>query len=233
MASTSTPMHREAFNQDLSSWDVSSVVSMEMMFYEASAFNGNLSSWNVSCVVVMDNMFNSASAFNGDLSSWDISRVDSLNWMFNHATSFNQDLCAWVNDFPYGEADDIFDGSGCTFQVTPQIDHRGPFCDSDCHIAEESSAPVQPPLPDHQPVNTETEDPPYTLFGKDKAEKAKPMAAEIYDDTQHECSSTGCRGIAALLVFSIILIVIVLNCCGTVLYCYCIVMCCGVKFLVL
>jgi surface protein len=34
-----------SFNQDLSSWDTSSAVSMSHMFYDADVFNQNLCTW--------------------------------------------------------------------------------------------------------------------------------------------------------------------------------------------
>eukprot|EP00978_Attheya_sp_CCMP212_P046189 scaffold378294_cov28-Attheya_sp.AAC.1 len=37
--------HASAFNEDLSTWDVSSVTTMYEMFYNASAFNQNLCAW--------------------------------------------------------------------------------------------------------------------------------------------------------------------------------------------
>jgi surface protein len=36
------------FNQDISSWNVSNVTSMNFMFYDAKSFNQDISKWNVS-----------------------------------------------------------------------------------------------------------------------------------------------------------------------------------------
>ena len=40
----------DSFNQNISSWDVSSVTSMEYMFFSliARQFNGDISNWDVS-----------------------------------------------------------------------------------------------------------------------------------------------------------------------------------------
>ena len=64
----------EAFNCDLSSWNVSNVTTMRAMFYEASSFNGDLSSWDVSNVAIMEYMFYQASAFDKiTIRNWDLS----------------------------------------------------------------------------------------------------------------------------------------------------------------
>ena len=96
-----------AFNQDISGWDVSKVTSMYAMFTGASAFNQDISRWNVLNVTNMRFMFASASAFNQDISGWDVSKVESMESMFcglfdendygNLITpnNFNQDISRW------------------------------------------------------------------------------------------------------------------------------------------
>ncbi|MBV1881768.1 MAG: BspA family leucine-rich repeat surface protein [Pseudomonadales bacterium] len=80
------------FNQDLSNWDVSSVTDMTSMFFE-SAFNQDISNWNVSSVTDMSYMFR-GSVFNQNLSNWDTSAVTTMRSMF-YGTPFNQDLSNW------------------------------------------------------------------------------------------------------------------------------------------
>jgi surface protein len=85
----------QSFNQDISSWDVSSVTSMELMFGYASAFNQDIGGWDVSSVTNMGLMFNNASSFNRDIGTWDVSSVTDMSSMFYKASSFNQDLSTW------------------------------------------------------------------------------------------------------------------------------------------
>ena len=91
------------FNDNLSSWDVSSITYIYGMFQGATAFRiTNLLRWNVSYVTDMTTMFSDvtviyadvlpSSAFNGDLSSWDVSSVMDMSGMFLGATSFNSNL---------------------------------------------------------------------------------------------------------------------------------------------
>ena len=75
-------MFHEHFNQDLSSWDVSNVTSMQYMFYNAHDFNQDLSAWDVSNVTSMQYMFYNAHDFNQDLSTWDVSNVTYMYGMF-------------------------------------------------------------------------------------------------------------------------------------------------------
>ena len=84
-----------AFNQDISSLDVSSVTNMSGMFYEAIAFNQDIGSWDVSSVTNMRYMFYKADAFNGAIGSWDVSSVTNMGYMFDKARAFNQDIGSW------------------------------------------------------------------------------------------------------------------------------------------
>ena len=84
-----------AYNQDISSWDVSNVNYMYAMFNGATGFNQDISSWDVSNVTNMSYMFSYAFAFNQDIGSWDVSNVSDMERMFRVASSFNQDISNW------------------------------------------------------------------------------------------------------------------------------------------
>ena len=122
-----------AFSKDLSDWNVSGVKDMEQTFNYADSFNGQISSWDVSSVTDMQDMFWGAAALNQDLSSWDVSQLKYMGWMFEDAISFNQDLCSWADKFnTWPNKDDMFAGSGCIFQYSPDPYKKGPFCASHC-----------------------------------------------------------------------------------------------------
>eukprot|EP01122_Echinamoeba_exundans_P012070 TRINITY_DN4976_c0_g1_i1.p1 TRINITY_DN4976_c0_g1~~TRINITY_DN4976_c0_g1_i1.p1 ORF type:complete len:923 (-),score=88.24 TRINITY_DN4976_c0_g1_i1:2021-4789(-) len=84
-----------AFNQSLEQWDVSQVTDMSFVFSYAASFNSSLSTWNVTKVRDMSYMFASATRFNQPLDSWDVSRVTSMANMFAGAVAFNQSLDRW------------------------------------------------------------------------------------------------------------------------------------------
>ncbi len=64
----------EGFNQDLSSWDTSSVVSMVRMFTGSTAFNRSLGSWDITRVVDMTSMLDlsglSLANYEATLTGW-------------------------------------------------------------------------------------------------------------------------------------------------------------------
>ena len=64
-----------SFNQDISDWDVGSVINIEDMFLDAKNFNQNIGRWNASNVTNMRWMFRGAKNFSQDLSDWDIGKV--------------------------------------------------------------------------------------------------------------------------------------------------------------
>ena len=65
--------------------------------YELEAFNGDISKWDVSKVTDMFAMFWGATSFNGDISKWKVEKVTDMIFIFNDATSFKQNLDAWGN----------------------------------------------------------------------------------------------------------------------------------------
>jgi len=96
------------FDEDISSWDVSSVTDMSNMFFNNDDFDQDISSWDVSSVTDMGSMFESASSFNQDISSWDTSSVTNMNSMFKNAAAFDQDISGWDVDNVTDSTD--FDG---------------------------------------------------------------------------------------------------------------------------
>ena len=85
-----------AFNQDVSKWNVARVTNMREMFMYATAFNHDVSGWSVERVTDMYWTFYGASKFNQDLSKWDTGSVTRMDGMFFQASSFPpQDLSRW------------------------------------------------------------------------------------------------------------------------------------------
>ncbi len=83
------------FNDNISTWDVSQVTTMDLMFSGAQAFNQDIGHWDVSSVTSMKSMFGVATVFDQDISKWDVSKVTDMNHMFVDARAFDQDLSRW------------------------------------------------------------------------------------------------------------------------------------------
>ena len=97
------------FNQDISSWDVSSVTNMNAMFKTVRAFNQPLNDWDVSNVENMGNMFQENNHFNQPLNDWDVSNVKQMFNMFKYSV-FNQDISSW-DVTGVGNMNGMFQGS--------------------------------------------------------------------------------------------------------------------------
>ena len=86
---------KTTFNEDISSWNTSSVTNMNLMFYGASIFDQDIGSWNTAAVTNMSNMFRNATSFNQNIGNWDTAAVQSMYAMFSGAWAFNQDIGNW------------------------------------------------------------------------------------------------------------------------------------------
>ena len=102
--------NRESFNEDISKWNVSSVIDMSYMFVSES-FNQDIGNWDVSKVTDMSGMFVCAKSFNQDIGKWNVSKVRKMYSMFLNAKSFNQDISSWKirNDSKIAER--MFEGA--------------------------------------------------------------------------------------------------------------------------
>ena len=84
----------EAFDGDISAWDVSHVTTMESMFKDAKNFNCDISKWDVRLVVDMEAMFegprsSTATSATGTCTTWWTCATCS------RATAFYCDLTGW------------------------------------------------------------------------------------------------------------------------------------------
>jgi hypothetical protein len=97
-----------AFNQDIGSWDVSSVVDMAQMFYTAIVFNNggssSINNWNTSSCEYMQLMFSFAELFNQNIGLWNVALVVDFSDMFNGARAFNNGGSASINNWNTGSA---------------------------------------------------------------------------------------------------------------------------------
>ena len=90
------------FNQNISSWNTSTVSNMVSMFQGATAFNQNISSWSVANVTNMTSIFNGASSFSQNLGAWLVTGITGAGlttWEsgFN-VTTYSQTLIGWATE---------------------------------------------------------------------------------------------------------------------------------------
>ena len=64
------------------------------IFTNAQSFNQDISSWNTSSVANMSYMFSSADSFNQPLNNWDVSNVSNMEGC-SIGNNFNQPLNNW------------------------------------------------------------------------------------------------------------------------------------------
>lgn len=83
------------FNQPIGSWHTENVTSMEAMFSGASDFNQPIGDWMTGNVTSMKSMFMNASWFNQNIRHWNTSNVTSFEQMFAGASSFHQPIGDW------------------------------------------------------------------------------------------------------------------------------------------
>ncbi len=123
----------ENFNQDISSWNTSSVTNMSHMFYGASSFNGDISSWDTSLVKCMDHMFDGARSFNQDISNWSVSNLKRITGMFVGAEKLDPEISTKLinrilieNDYELDDDDDhdlynVSDYGCCHYDLIPTM----------------------------------------------------------------------------------------------------------------
>ena len=100
------------FNGHIELWNVSNVINMHGMFYNAKNFNQEIAGWDVSNVTDMSEMFTNATEFNRPIGNWDVSNVTNMPYMFQGAAKFNQPIGDWnvsnVTDMQWMFNDTIF-----------------------------------------------------------------------------------------------------------------------------
>lgn len=109
LRSTTSPTEKAEIQSEID--DKTTAIARVEATYNSQAFNGDLSKWNVGRVTNMEHMFSKAGAFNRDISTWNVYKVTSmpdcgpgfadgtrgsgLDGMFEDTRCFNQDLSDW------------------------------------------------------------------------------------------------------------------------------------------
>ena len=91
------------FNQDLNSWNMSTVTVASAMFYNQARFNNGCATttptcpltWTTTNLLLMDQMFKGVTDFDQPLPNFVTDNVTSMNEAFDDAVDFNQDISGW------------------------------------------------------------------------------------------------------------------------------------------
>ena len=117
------------FNQDISSWDVSSVSKLNQIFMHANAFDQNISDWNVSSVSDFQDAFLNT-----------VSLTDSNKGLIHESFSSNP-------NWPYDWSEFVTDAN----QSDPPTDNNQTQPTS----SDNNQTKTQPSLPDHNGTKPE------------------------------------------------------------------------------
>lgn len=80
----------------ITSWNFSSITSLQTTFIGCSKFNQTLNGIDVSHVTTMSGTFQNCVAFNGDVTLWQPTACVTLNQIFQNCTVFNQAVGSWT-----------------------------------------------------------------------------------------------------------------------------------------
>jgi surface protein len=83
------------FNSPVEHWNTSNITNMRSVFNNAQSFNQPIGKWNTSNVTTMTRMFLSAKNFNKPLNNWNTVNVIDMSSMFSGATNFNDSIGNW------------------------------------------------------------------------------------------------------------------------------------------
>ena len=105
-----------------------SVVMLSQASEKTDAFNQDISSWDVGGVENFKEVFAENDVFNQDISSWNVEKGTDFEKMFDRAPLFNQNLCAWL-DLVSSDVDvrGMFRDTSCPNQTDPILPD-GPMC---------------------------------------------------------------------------------------------------------
>ena len=180
---------------DMPDWDVSNILTMKMLFFNADAFKEDISRWDVSQVQSMAGMFLSASVFDADITSWDTSSLVASKSMFLYAT-------AWLAKYQRKDGKEVWMGIACSSGGTPLPGDMSCF-DGPPNAWQKRDLPPLPPTPPHHespPPPAQAVSSPPPPFGN--VPEVSPPPAPAYDPP------TTSVGVGTVVLVAFIMLVI-------------------------